>query len=366
LLTFTISPPGPTEPFPLQQRRIAIKYLPPNVKRREATVKRNLRASFFFMVVILAGMVAYRHGSMLFAQGSVNWITVRDTREQAFSIDVPRGWKSYGGMFRFSSVDARPFVDMTSPDGKTNVRVGDATIGGYATPNRLIPRGTPNVAPYAPGDVFSEKYGEARFAHMCQNIQVAQSHSMPPKYHQPGQGLIRTTGGETIFTCTSGGQAMAGYVYTETLLFGTGGPNSQWYVVALGSFIAPVSSAQAAGEILKHSGESLRLNPEWAKMQQALVDEKTREINDATRASIAYGNAERARQARIMGMQTQQNENFNDVINGVTFTRDPETGRTYEVQTLQGGQKWINGNNVVVSSALSPGASFRPLQTISR
>jgi hypothetical protein len=67
-----------------------------------------------------------------------------------------------------------------------------------------------------------------------------------------------------------------------------------------------------------------------------------------------------------MGMQAQENDNFNDVINGVTFTRDSQTGQTREVQTLQGGQKWINGNNVVVSSALSPGPSFHQLQTISR
>ncbi len=244
--------------------------------------------------------------------------------------------------------------------------MGDATIGGYATPSRFIPRGTPNVAPYASGDVFAKKYGEARFAGMCQNLQVAQSHPMAPKYHQPGQGMMRTTGGETIFSCSNNGQPMIGYVYAETFLFGSGGPNSQWYVVALGSSLAPADKAQAAGELLKHSGESLRLNPEWAKMEQAAVDEKTREINNATRASIAMGEAQRAHQARVMGMQTQQNDNFNDVINGVTFTRDPQTGRTYEVQTLQGGQKWINGNNVVVQSGLSPGAGYHPLQTISR
>jgi hypothetical protein len=329
-------------------------------------VKRNALLSLFFVVVTLGSTFIYRRGFTVFAQAGVTWVTVHDTREQAFSIDVPKGWKTYGGMFRFSSVDARPLVDMTSPDGKSNIRVGDATIGGYATPSPFIPRGTPNVAPYASGDVFAKKYGEARFARMCQNVQVAQTHPMTPKYHQPGQGFIRTTGGETIFTCSDKGQAMAGYVYSETMLVGSGGPNSQWYVVALGSFIAPVDKAQAAGEMLKHSGESLRFNPEWAKMEQALVDEKTREINNATQASIAYGEAQRAHQAKIMGMQTQQNENFNDVINGVTFTRDPWTGQTREVQTLQGGQKWINGNNVVVDSALSPGASFHQLQTISR
>jgi hypothetical protein len=58
------------------------------------------------------------------------WITVRDTRENAFSIQVPQGWKTYGGLFRFSTIDTRMIVDMTSPDGLTNLRVGDSTGAG--------------------------------------------------------------------------------------------------------------------------------------------------------------------------------------------------------------------------------------------
>ena len=70
----------------------------------------------------------------------ITWIPVHDQREQAFSIDVPQGWKTYGGMFRFSNSDARMVVDMTSPDGLTNIRVGDATIPPYTVPAPLTPR----------------------------------------------------------------------------------------------------------------------------------------------------------------------------------------------------------------------------------
>jgi hypothetical protein len=136
--------------------------------------------------------------------------------------------------------------------------------------------------------------------------------------------------------------------------------------VALGSFLAPAAQGQNVGAMLKHAAESLTLNPEWAKMEQQRVNQATQYLNGVARANIAYGEAQRAHQAKLMGMQQQQNDNFNDVINGVTFTRDPWTGQTREVQTLQGGQKWINGNNVVVDSAMSPGASFHQLQTISR
>ena len=55
---------------------------------------------------------------------NASWVTVRDTREKAFSIQVPQGWKTYGGLFRFSTIDARMLVDMTSLDGLTNIRIG--------------------------------------------------------------------------------------------------------------------------------------------------------------------------------------------------------------------------------------------------
>jgi hypothetical protein len=44
--------------------------------------------------------------SLLFADSAPNWTTVRDTRENALSIDVPKDWKTYGGMFRFGGVAA--------------------------------------------------------------------------------------------------------------------------------------------------------------------------------------------------------------------------------------------------------------------
>ena len=188
-------------------------------------MRRTALTGLFFVAVILFGMVALRRPTTLNAQSPVSWVTVRDNREQAFSIEVPKGWKVYGGMFRFSSVDARPFADMTSPDGKTNIRVGDATIPGYSVPNPWLPR-QPHMAAYASGDVFAKKYGQARFSSMCQSLQVQEVHPMTPKYNQAGQGLIRTTGGEAIFACTEKGQAMAGYVYAETMLTGPGGPGS--------------------------------------------------------------------------------------------------------------------------------------------
>jgi len=112
----------------------------------------------------------------------MSWVTMRDTREKAFSIQVPQGWKTYGGLFRFSTIDARMIVDMTSPDGLTNLRVGDSTVPPYRVPGPFLPP-RPGVAAYAAGNVFATKYGQARFAPMCQGLQLTKSEALAPKYH---------------------------------------------------------------------------------------------------------------------------------------------------------------------------------------
>src|SRR5450631_506866 len=291
-----------------------------------------------------------------------SWVTLRDAREQAFSIAVPKGWKTYGGLFRFSSVDARLIVDMTSPDGNTNIRVVDSTVPPYTVPGPFLRPG-PRVAAYASGSVFATKYGQARFGSMCQGLKVTQSQAMAPKYHSQGGGLIRTTGGEAYFTCTKNGAAMAAYVYAETTLVGPGGPGSNWTVVALGSVIAPAAQGTAAGAMMQHSGESLAINPAWTQMQTQLNNQAIQQINASTQATIAATNAAVAHQQAMIS--ALQNDSFNDVINGVSLTVDPSTGQQYEVPIGTGGPQWVNGSNVVVESAMSPGAGFTQLQTVS-
>ncbi len=99
-------------------------------------------------------------------------------------------------------------------------------------------------------------------------------------------------------------------------------------------------------------------------MQNQLNNRAIQQINASTRATIAATNAENARE---QGMISQlQNDSFNDVINGVQATVDTATGQHYIAPLGQGGRQWINGNNVVVESGLSPGPGFNPLTPASR
>ena len=297
------------------------------------------------------------------AASGAKWVTVRDAREQAFSIEVPQGWKTYGGLFRFSSIDARLVVDMTSPDGLTNLRVGDSTVPPYRVPGPYLRPG-PGVASYVAGSAFATKYGQARFSSMCQALQLTKSDAMTPKYHPAGGGMTRTTAGEAFFSCTEKGSPMSAYVYAETMLMGPGGPGSSWLVVALGSVIAPAEKAAAAGAMLQHAGESLVVNPAWTEMQNQLNNQAIARINASTQATIAATNAANAHQRAMIS--ALQNDSFNDVINGVQATRDTTTGQQYIVPLGTGRTQWVRDGKTVVESGLSPGVGFDRLTPVGR
>ena len=304
------------------------------------------------------------------AAQQVSWETVRDNREQAFSLDVPRGWKVFGGMFRFSLIDARPFVDMTSPDGKVNLRIGDPSVPPYSAQKNGFAQVRAiqlRQSPYVTGDQLAVKYGRARFSHMCQGLQLTRSQAKPPKFNAAGQGAMRVTGGEAVFSCTLNGVATTGYVYAETFIVGYGGPIANWSVVALGSVFAPTDQAMAAVQMLAHSGQSVVMNPQWTQMQHGFENLVARSNMAQAMATIRQTAQMNADQQRVIQNMGHEQDNFNDIINGVSLTRDPTTGQEREVPLGSGGPQWIDpSRNAVVQSALSPGSGFNQLQTISR
>ena len=326
------------------------------------------KANFILGVAILSAIFPFSVTEAQPAQTQVSYVSVRDPREQAFSIEAPQGWKTTGGIFRYGSIDARFLIDTTSPDGKTNIRLGDATIPPYTTPGPMNRVRGPRIAPYATGEQFATKYGQARFGSMCQSVQVKGSRPMPAKYHPNGPQQVpglKTTGGEAYFVCTEAGQQMFGHVYSETYEVGTAPGLASWYVVALGSYICPLDQAKAVGGILRHAADSIHLNPAWVRMQQGLVDQATQVLLGQAHATMRATEQMNAHQQQVMRGQQAENDNFNDIINGVSFTRDTVTGKEYTAPMGTGGTQWVNGNHTVVESAMQPGPGFNQLQNIS-
>nr|HEV7952844.1 hypothetical protein [Candidatus Acidoferrales bacterium] len=120
--------------------------------------------------------------------GNITWLKFTDPLEQAFTLEVPQGWTVKGGMFRLGYSDHREMIDMTSPDGKINIRIGDLSIPPYFLPNQYHREGEiydlgaqaqGRVARYRTGQEFSTAYGKVRFARVCTSVTPKQS-SLPP------------------------------------------------------------------------------------------------------------------------------------------------------------------------------------------
>jgi hypothetical protein len=307
----------------------------------------------------------------------VSWTTVRDTREDAFSVDVPKGWKVEGGLLRKGPLDPRAEVEMTSPDGRVNMRVGDWGVPPFTVPTGQMERlgftegkeyapGNPptatTVARYRNGQDFAAAYGAARFSKVCQTLEAKSLKSMDPIFRAPREGAMTTTAGETIYRCLRNGQENVAYVYAETGLYQANGV-ANWTASAVLSFVAPKDQAGTIYRILFQSAASFTPNPQWQLRQQRITAANAAEALKTFHLTLQQTEARYQQWSKSMARQGQS---FSDVLNGRTLTLDTATGQQREVWTGTGSTRWINGLGEVVSSNLSPGPSFRALQDVGR
>jgi len=312
-----------------------------------------------------------------FAQSPTSWITVRDTVEQAFSIDVPRGWNAQGGLVRKGSLDPRVQVDMTSPDSRVTMRVGDWGVPPFTVPTGQMERlgftegkeyapGHPPtatiVARYRSGQDFAGFYARARFSKICQTLEAKSLKAVDPVFPAAREGAVTTTAGEAIFRCVDGGQEKMAYVYAESGLYQANGV-ANWRVSCLLSFLAPKDLANATYRMVFQSAASFTENPQW-HIRQAQITAANAAA--ALRAFHLTLQQSEARYRQWSASMSKQGQSFSDALNGRTLTVDPSTGQQREVWTGTGSTRWVDGLGNVVSSNLSPGASFRALQDVGR
>lgn len=328
------------------------------------------------------GMMSRTRGLILLAAAGALaqpglWTTLQDTEERAFSVETPQGWKTQGGMLRKGPLDPRVQVDMTSPDGRVSMRIGDFGIGRFTVPTQQMvrlgftegkpysagqPPTTTTMARYRSGHDFADLYAQARFSKVCQTLEPKSIKSEDPIFTAPRDGPSSTTAGEVVYRCVADGQEKVGFVYAETSLYEMQGTGN-WAPACLLSFLAPKDRAAATYTMLFHSAASFTENPQWAMRQMQI---------NAAQAATAMANFRRtlaetqARYEHWSASMTRQAQNFSDALAGRTLTLDPATGQQREIWTGTGATRWIDPLGTVASSTLSPGSSFRALQDTGR
>jgi hypothetical protein len=293
----------------------------------------------------------------------VDWVTYQDPLEHGFTLEVPRGWVIRAGLFRFGLSDVRPLVDLTSPDGRINVRLGDVAIPRYALPSPWHPRegelddlgaqGQRVVAQYRTGPEFVVLYSHARFSQSCRHgvTDTRDMDFMVPDYlplGTPTQGTPTqaTSTGQIAYHCTSERGDSVAFAFARTYVSGC-----CWAAPTLASFVTPADQVALARAVLLHILRSFRLRDDWVQQQNALEAEALQYQQDLRRLQ--------AIDQRIAAQRTAAQRycsQFTDIC-----VADPLTASGSEQHDGSVEEYWTNGLGDVISAPSAPSAGWRAL-----
>jgi hypothetical protein len=345
-------------------------------------------------LAVLAGLACFVPASLVIVadanraaasppDSKIEWIQFQDPFEKAFAVDVPKGWTVKGGLFRLGYSDQRPMVDLASPDGSIDIRLGDVSIPTYTVPQQFHERegevydlgaqAQMVVERYRSGPEFAVLYAQARFAKLCRNPQSdAQDSDFKAGDYLPLDATAtQSSGGQTAFRCDTAGGARVAYAYTKTALSG-----KIWQAPTVISFLAAPAQVAAARDIITHAVQSFRVSPEWLEYQKRMDAEglEYQRVRQQGRMMQLQAQVQQfaakmqAMQNQVSAFERRQNaqaaqvESFSNVLNGITPTTDPLTGENRQVWTGPKSNYWVNGLGQVVNSTNAPAAGWRQLQ----
>ncbi|MGB6905229.1 MAG: hypothetical protein WBD98_20535, partial [Acidobacteriaceae bacterium] len=281
------------------------------------------------------------------AQTPASWSQFQDPFEHAFALDVPQGWTVQGGLFRLGYSDERPMVDLRSPDGAIEIRLGDVAIPSYTVPNQfhahegevydLGAQARLIVARYRTGPEFAVLYSHARFGSDCRNPQddAPDAGMTVPDYLPQEQNAAQSSAGQIAYRCETQSGTRVVFAYTRTALY-----QGIWQVPTIVSFVAPPEQAAVAKSIAVRCARSLAIAPEWIEYQKRMDAEglQYQRMRQQGRIRDLQAQVQQFEQ-RMQAMQNQVNafeqhqaaqaaqvQSFTNVLNGITPTTDPLTG----------------------------------------
>ncbi|MGA9061818.1 MAG: hypothetical protein WB341_09150 [Terracidiphilus sp.] len=365
--------------------------------------RRGIPAPLLAVAVLFAASFAnvacrsFEKSSIAQAAGSAaaapTWTTFQDPYEKAFTVEVPQGWAVKGGLFRMGYSDERPMIDLTSSDGKTNVRLGDVAIPSYTVPSPLHPtegsivdlgaQAQLVIAKYRTGPEFAVLYAHVRFYKTCANptadtadVNFTIPDYLPDTSGGAAQASSQSSTGRIAYTCGSGASQNIAFAAVRTTLAG-----GIWGAPTLGSFIAPTGQLALARTVLLHCAQTFRLSPDWInyqkqmdayalQYQQARQQQRLQQLAQQVQQFDAQMQAMRDQVNAFenqMSAQASQVQSFDNALVGITPTVDPLTGESSNVWTGSQSGYWADGMGNVVNSATAPaGGGWHQLQVTSQ
>jgi hypothetical protein len=294
---------------------------------------------------------------------------VTDPIEQAFTVDVPTGWRSEAGLARHSALQVNPYVRSLSPDKMTYLMVGEPSLPTYTPPSRMgnaigLPEGSPTsselggqgmILHYMPGTEFARAYGEQALQGLCRSFKLSFVRERPDLARMgdtlaPTPIPSRSAGGEARFTCTHNKQEMEVRVEAATR---TTVDNVMWGVTILFALIAPKDQADKAEEILANIGRSMKFSDAWTQKQNNLSQQAAVAINQRMQEIFRQ---ERTFIQKLNSVD-QNFESVDELISGFSTYHDAKTGSDYSLSNAN-PNKWIDDST---GRVISTATNTKPL-----
>lgn len=326
------------------------------------------------------------------------YVAWHDPIEGSFSLEVPEGWRTEGGLFRASTTDVRGEVRTTSPDGGIWIFSGDRNIPPFSLPTQMgmslgMPEGSwysPGygtqmlIMRYLPGPHFAQDYAGRMFSQSIPGFQIERINERQD-IAQPVMMASRQAGlnsevhaGELSFVGQGNGRQLRGYILAATTLNSMapyGMEGGLWYVTTLYGYVAEASREAEARAVLVRMIESAQQNPDWARMQQGMTAQTSQLVRQTNEIiSRQQQQAWRTMQETTdiinrsyherQAAQDERSRHFGNGLMGNTDVRDETTNESWRV-TNNSRYYWRKeGTDIIVGTDTydSPGIDFRPVR----
>jgi hypothetical protein len=291
-----------------------------------------------------------------------------DPNEDAFSIEVPAGWRVTGGVFRPGFLSTVSEFVVRSPDGRVTARSGDINFPTkYVVPDmNLMSLGLWEgqyssdrlVMNYKSALDYATSYLQSTIVKNVQNLRWLGSVDRPDRvqalaWYMQTLGFIMHTAGEVTFTYQFNGQPFFGYHYAETAVTHMSNVATLWDQQALFGFVAAPDSVRLADAVLFHAINSFRMNPQWMARQGQM---NARAAEDLRRYHEHSAQLWKETQEARWASWDRITEKRGDALRDQTQVVDPETGLAYKVQSGS-SYYWIDPVNNVIAGTNLP---YRP------
>ncbi|MEZ5172162.1 MAG: hypothetical protein R2850_01280 [Bacteroidia bacterium] len=296
------------------------------------------------------------------SSGDIEFVNVTEPNEQAFSVNVPKGWKADVAMLRRGG-GVKNVGSVTSPDGKINLFFGDPNLPSFGLPNPQMGMyegmntGNPmfQVRQFVPADQFFKEYTSRRFGNnqAFRILNIVPNNENKQRFEaefakQGAQANISTA--DVIFEYQTQGQSYQGKVSGVCMSM-----NSIWVAVLSGYTSAGGSSESAmADKCLAELNNSFKTNQQWQQrenQQMAMQSQQRHQQNMQMMQSSfnAHQNRMRANQSSFDSYMNSQRDlsNTYDQANQSWMNNQQSMDRSHEnfVDYIRDEQRIGNGEN---------------------